>query len=115
MLKKISRLTKDKEFEKVFKQGKSAHNNLFSIKTLTNNLLYNRFGIIVSLKVHKKATERNKAKRRIREALKVFDKKIKASQDIVVVCRPNLVNADYEQIKRFLNLTLKRLKLINDN
>jgi ribonuclease P protein component len=115
MLKKISRLTKDKEFERVFKKGKSGYNDLFSVRALANGLPYSRYGIIVSLKVHKKATERNKIKRRIREAAKAFDNIIAVSQDIVIVCRPSLVNIKQKEIKESLRSIFFRLKLINDN
>jgi ribonuclease P protein component len=115
MLKKISRLTKDKEFEKVFKHGKSAYNNLFSAKSLPNDLAQNRYGIIVSKKVHKNAVERNKIKRRTREALKSFNELIKTKHDIVIVCRPNMVNVSGKEIKNIVYLIFKKLKLVNDN
>jgi ribonuclease P protein component len=113
MLNKANRLTRDKEFEKVFKNARSAYNNLFSVKALSNNLSHNRFGIIVSLKVSKKAIERNKIKRRVREALRFFDDQITIHQDVVIVCRPSLINVNLKEIKNSLQLIFKRLKLIN--
>jgi ribonuclease P protein component len=115
MLKKISRLTKDKEFENVLKKGKGIYNPMFSLKALANDLPHNRYGIIVSLKVHKKATERNKIKRRVREALRSFDKLIRIHQDMVIVCRASMVNVEFQEIKKALNLILFKLKLFNDN
>ena len=55
MLKKINRLTKQKDFEKVFKNGQSVYDGKLGIKALANNLPENRYGIIISAKVSKKA------------------------------------------------------------
>jgi len=51
MLKKENRLKKKKDFEKVFKEGKSFKNNFLIVKINENNLNFPRFGFVVSKKV----------------------------------------------------------------
>ena len=70
MLPKQYRLTKNKDFARVAQQGKIIFSYALGLKYIKNNLNYSRFGIIVSLKVSKKAVIRNKIKRRIRAILK---------------------------------------------
>ena len=63
-------LTKKKDFDAVFKAGRPVYDRLFGVRKVKNDLGHNRFGIMISTKVSKKAVVRNKIRRRIREALK---------------------------------------------
>ena len=66
-LSKKERLSKNKEFQAVFKEGKKLWiNSILLIIYKPNSLNYRRLGIVVSKKI-KKATQRNKVKRWIRE------------------------------------------------
>jgi ribonuclease P protein component len=70
MLLKENRLKKKKDFERVFSQGRNLKGDFLFFKTINNKLEDNRIGFIVSKKVSKKAVERNKIKRRLREILR---------------------------------------------
>jgi ribonuclease P protein component len=115
MFKKINRLTKDKEFDNVFNPpaggGKSSFNKVTGLKVLANELKHNRFGILVSAKVSKKAVERNKIKRQIREVIKLESNKLKNGYDCVVVCLPEIANKTYKEIQQSINGHFKRLGL----
>lgn len=111
MMAKQSRLVKEKDFQKIFKRGKSSYCKIFSIKILANELGINRYGIIISTKVSKKAVERNKLKRQFREALKAFDKKLINGFDLVLVVFPIALNQEYKFIKSELEKILFILKL----
>ena len=111
MMAKQSRLVKEKDFQKIFKRGKSSYCQIFSIKILANELKANRYGIVISTKVSKKAVERNKLKRQFREALKWFDKKLINGFDLVVVVFPAALNQEYKFIKSELEKILFILKL----
>ena len=70
MLPRYNRLAKKKEIDLVFKKGRSSYNKSLGVKCLiNNNLTYNRFAVVVSNKVSKKAVIRNKIKRRLMEVL----------------------------------------------
>ena len=69
MLPKTNRLTKKKDFENVFKKGKGIKGDFLILRFVGNKTKTCRFGIVVSKKISKKATVRNKIKRRIRAAI----------------------------------------------
>ncbi|MBL7141767.1 ribonuclease P protein component [Patescibacteria group bacterium] len=113
MLSKQYRLTKDKDFAKVAQQGQGVFSRELGLKWMKNNLPYSRFGIIVSLKVSKKAVVRNKIKRRIRAILKKNLSKITKGCDLLILTRAGVKELDYSQIQdKFLRL-LQRGNLIN--
>jgi ribonuclease P protein component len=70
------------------------------LKYYPNNLGENRYRIIVSKKVSKKAVVRNKIKRRIREILRCLD--IKPGYDIVVITNKEIVDKSFQEIKQML-------------
>ncbi len=70
MLKKENRLTKKKDFESLFEKGKGIKQDSLYLKYKKNNLKKSRVSIIVGKNYSKKAVERNKIKRRIREIIK---------------------------------------------
>ena len=77
MLSKINRIKKKKDFEIIFKKGKSFKNKLFILRFIKNNLNQNRFGFVVSQKVSKKAVVRNKVRRRLAEIIKSYFNNLK--------------------------------------
>jgi len=115
MLAKQSRLVKEKDFKKIFKQGKSSYNKIFRLKVLANGLGVNRYGVVISAKVSKKAVERNKLKRRFREALKEFDKKLACGLDLAIIVSPAAKNQKYKFIKSELEKILFTLKLFKSD
>lgn len=105
MLAKRYRLTKNKDFAKVAQQGQVVFSRALGLKWIKNNLPYSRFGIVVSLKVDKKAVVRNKVKRRIRAVLKENLSKIVKGCDFLILTKPEIKELDYQQIKdKLLNL-----------
>ncbi len=111
MLVKKFRLTKDKDFKKVFKLGKSFSSRMFKVKTSINGFKFNRYGIVISTKVSKKAVVRNKLKRQIRTIIKNFDKEINNGVDLVIIVSPATLNQKYAFIKSEIERSLFTLKL----
>jgi len=68
MLPLKNRLKKKKDFENVLKQGKNIKGLIMYFKILKTREPEPRIGFIVSKKVSSKAVERNKVKRRMKEA-----------------------------------------------
>ena len=112
MLPKINRIKKKKDFETVFKNSKSFKNNLFVFKITKNNLKLSRFGFVVSQKVSKKATIRNKVKRRLAEIIGDEIKNIKIGTDLVLIALPGIEKKEFSEIKEVINGTLLKAKLI---
>ncbi|MBU4331908.1 ribonuclease P protein component [Patescibacteria group bacterium] len=113
MLAKKYRLTRQNDFDKVFKNGRSFFNKEVGVKYANNDLDYSRFGFVVSNKISKKATERNKIKRRLREVIRLDFPKIKKGVDTVVVARTGIGELGYKEIEERVITCLKRLRLLN--
>ncbi len=111
MLAKSHRLLKKKDFDRTFKQGKSFYTKFLGVKVLANQTEANRFGIIISTKISKKAVERNKLKRQIREILRPLNKKLKPGFDLIIIAAPSLLGQDYQSIKIELERIFFKLKL----
>ncbi|TSC75919.1 MAG: protein subunit of ribonuclease P [Parcubacteria group bacterium Gr01-1014_30] len=91
-------LKKKRDFEAVFKKGKAAREGFLFLKVFSNSLARQRFGIIVSQKVSKKAFARNKVRRRIREAIRKRLPMIKPGVDAVVSVLPGGEKKSFAEI-----------------
>jgi ribonuclease P protein component len=111
MLDKINRIKKKKDFETIFKNSKSFKNNLFIFKTVKNNLGLSRFGFVVSQKVSKKATIRNKVRRRLAEIIRSEIKNIKTGTDAVLIALPGIEKKEFLELREAVNSTLIKVKL----
>lgn len=111
MLARKYRLTKNKDFEKTTKFGRAVFCQEMGIKWIKNDLSVSRFGIIISLKVDKKAFVRNKIKRRIRAIIFQNLKTIKPGFDIMIFTKPEIKELDYWQLKNKLEGLLGRARL----
>lgn len=111
MLSKKNRLKKKKDFEKIFKSGQSAREDFLLLKYLNNNLIENRFGFIVSQKVSKKATMRNKLKRRLREAVRDNLKRMKGGRDGILIALPGLEKKESAELKETVSKIFKKIDI----
>jgi len=110
MLKKENRLKKKKDFDSIYKKGKTIAGKLVFLKILKNNLDINRFGFVVSKKISKKAVIRNKIKRRLREIIK--KEIIKKGFDIIINTNLEILNKDYNKIRLEIRNLFKKAKLL---
>lgn len=102
VLPKRYRLAKKKDFEKVFKKGRMFSEAFIAVKISVNGLLYSRFGFVVSLKISKKAVERNRIRRQLQEAIRINLKRIKQGFDAVVMVKPEIKGKEYKKIEKVL-------------
>ncbi len=112
MLPKINRLTKKKDLEKVLRVGKEAKEGFLILRTVKNNLDNSRFGFIVSKKVSKKASLRNKVKRRLRDLVRGKLKKIKRGKDNLLIASAGLETKSFRDIKESVDKLFKKAKLL---
>ncbi len=111
MLKKIHRLTKDKDFDNIFKNGRSSYNKILGIKAMANQQVNSRFGIVVSAKISKKAVERNKIKRQVREIIRARLDGIKSGYDIMIISLPDILGKSYQEIDESISRHFRKLGL----
>jgi ribonuclease P protein component len=112
MLKEVNQLRLDKEFGQVFKKGRSGYVEMLGIKAFFTKAEESRFGILVSNKVSKKAVERNKIKRQIREILRLKLAKIKPGYDIVIITLPAILGKNYKEIEAAINIILNKVRVL---
>ncbi len=112
MLAKKNRITKKKDFERIFKKGVGFEEKFLILKTASNFSQTNRFAFIVSRKISKNATIRNKIKRQLRELIKLQVNKIKKGIDGVFIVLPGFENKNFQEIKDIINNLFKKAKLI---
>ena len=112
MLPKEYRLVRDKDFAKVARYGQKAYSPELNLKWIKNNQSYSRWGIIVSLKVDKKAVVRNKIKRRLRAILRENIDFLVPGWDVIVIIKDQIKELDYPQIKNIFLEVLYKNNLI---
>jgi len=110
MLKRNNRLTKNKEFERLFKSGRAAFGRFIGLKYLPNDSGILRATVIVGKKVSKKAVVRNLIKRRLREIIRQ-DLDLAQSFDLAVIVLPEANKADFSQLKAEFDQLAKSRKL----
>lgn len=111
MLPQNNRLKKKKDFERVFKKGKGSKEDFLALKTCRNDFNYSRFGFVVSQKVSKKATIRNRIKRMLRKMVEENIGTIKKGNDVLIIVLPGLEINDFWQLKEICNKLLKKANL----
>ena len=73
------------------------------IKKKENSLGYNRYGFIVSKRIEKRATARNRIKRVIRSCFEKLNANLSQGNDFLVLARKEAVNKTTEEIYASLN------------
>jgi len=111
MLSKSNRLKQKKDIERVIKRGESFKEKFLVLKTAKNNLSQSRFGFIVSQKVSKKATVRNKIKRELREIVKQKIKSLKFYRDNLIIVLPGTDNKTFREIEETTTILFKKARL----
>jgi len=84
MLPNKHRLRKQKDIERVWKEGKSSLANGLRVKVVFNKLGATRFCFIVPASIESRAAARNLFKRRLREAARCLLPRINSSYDIII-------------------------------
>jgi ribonuclease P protein component len=108
MLKKINRINKTRELEKVYRNGKTLHTAALVIKFISG--LKTRTGFVVSKKVSKKAVERNRIKRALREQIRLGIASM-AVGDYMLVAKPAAAGYKGKELALQIELALKKAGL----
>ncbi len=111
MHKKDLKITKTKDFDKIFKQGISSFSPTLLIKRQKNNLGVNRYGVIVSTKVSPKAVVRNKIKRLIREVFKQEKTKLSQGNDLIFIAQKDIKDKLYQEVLASVQKQFKKINI----
>ena len=92
---------KNKDFQEVYKNGKSYANKYLVMYVLKNNTEENRLGISVSKKVGNSVV-RHRITRLIRESYRLNKEEFQTGYDIVVIARTTSKDKNYQEIESAL-------------
>lgn len=86
-------------------------NQYFTVKVTANSLAYSRFGVLVSKKVAKNATERNKFRRRVFQFVRTnaFGAQKTPFRDILIILSPAAATLPAESFKSSLKEILLQI------
>ena len=99
------RLTKSKDFAATRRGGRAWSDGLLVLVARPNNLDVTRVGYSVGKRVGN-AVVRNKAKRRLREAVRSAP--VRDGWDIVLIARKDASSADYQRLRRSVTALIRR-------
>lgn len=104
---------KNKDFQIIYKKGRSYANKYLVMYVLENHREENRLGISVSKKVGNSVV-RHRITRLIRESYRLHKEELKKGYDIVVIARTTAKDKTYQEIESAL-LHLTKQLLENEN
>lgn len=110
-MEKKLRLKSNRDFRNTYDKGKSFANKYLVIFFRKNGLDNSRLGVAVTKKLGNSVI-RNKVKRRIREAYRLNNHRIKEGFDIVILSRVGAKDVGYKEIESALLHLLKLAKLL---
>ncbi len=115
---KRERLSRDREFRRIFREGKSFPSQnliIYIYKRIPEEDKEVRLGLVVSRKLGM-AVKRNKLKRRLREIFRLNKHLLKPGWDTIFLPRNQAVNCSYQDLEKSVLSIFKRAKLfVNTN
>ncbi len=109
-MKRKYRLRNQADFQRTRQEGKCWGHRLVVLCALRNSLGYSRFGFAASRRIGK-AVARNRARRRMREIVRLNISTVEPGWDIVLIARPALLQATYSELTEAIHELLRRAGL----
>lgn len=115
MLKRLNRLNSKRDFERLGKSGIFFQSKTFGLKIFDRkDPEDSKFGFIISTKVSKKATVRNRTRRVFSEVIRLLILKIKKGLDLSFLIKPVAIGIKYEDLKLEIMTLLKQKNLLTE-
>ncbi len=114
MQARLFSITKKKDFDAIFKKGRSAFDKRLGIRAALNQEGKVRLGVIISLKVSKKAVLRNRLKRRLKEIVRARLAEIRPDLDLLIIALPGAADLTFDELRQSVENNFKRLRIGND-
>lgn len=112
MLDKKFRLRKQKDFDRIFKEGVYFTDQYLLLKVMKNDLGLTRFGFVVSNKISPVAARRNRIKRVMRETARSYQNDIKEGYDCLFIAKKGLEEVESEDIRIGVDKLLRKSGLL---
>jgi ribonuclease P protein component len=110
-LERLKRLAKPADFDRVRRLGTSWAGRLLVLLTLANGLDYTRCGFSAGRSVGG-AVKRNRAKRLLREAVRLHLRQLRPGWDLVWLARAPMAEARFPEVQASVAGQLKRARLL---
>jgi ribonuclease P protein component len=109
----VETLKNSTQFERVRREGRTWSAGVLILNAARNDQDVVRCGFITARKVGK-AVRRNRARRLIREAVRLKLPYIKPGWDLVWVARPSIVEADFAAVSKVVDELLARSRVLDE-
>lgn len=114
-MNKRQRIKKDREFQQVFKEGKSFANRQFIVyRYKKEGQAQFRIGLSVSKKVGNAVT-RNRIKRYIRQAFLEMKDEVQQDMDYIIIARHQAAEINFHETKKSLQHVLRIARVFKRN
>jgi ribonuclease P protein component len=107
------RLTDNRQFQLVRKDGRSWIHRLVVLGALPNGLAITRFGFSTSRKLNR-AVDRNRARRLLREVARALQPRVAPGWDIVLVARDNMGDLHCQALLAAVEKVMRQARLLTE-
>jgi ribonuclease P protein component len=113
-LRRELRLRRSRDFQRIRQQGRSVASRLLVLAWAPTESDQVRVGFVVSRRIFKLATQRNRLKRLLSEAIRPCLPRLRGV-DLVLIPRREALEADLQTLKAELQVVLRRARLLLAN
>ncbi len=98
MLEKEKRLRKTRDFALLSQKGRVVYGPFFTLRFRQSEEA-TKIGFVASTKIFKRAADRNRAKRRMRAALRALEVSWPRNVDLLFIAKREVITVQFEEIK----------------
>jgi ribonuclease P protein component len=109
MLPKDRRLRHERDFARLSVKGRPVYGPFCILRGWKSGSNPSKIGFVASGKMFKKAVLRNRVRRRLREAFRPFLNEVPPGYDIIFVGRPEVLTADFAEMRDSIKHLLEKM------